>query len=41
MLDPDVHPFLNVSVADDLVDNDTNSARGDVIDDASPTINGG
>ena len=38
MFDPDVHPLLNVSVADDLVDDDTNSTRGDVVDDASSTV---
>lgn len=36
MLDPDVHPFLDVSVANDLVDDDTNSTRGNVIDNSSP-----
>ena len=38
VLDPDVHPLLNVSVANNLVDNDTNSARGDIVDDAGSTV---
>lgn len=39
MLDPHVHPFLDVPVPDDLVDDDPNSARGNVIDDTSPAAN--
>jgi hypothetical protein len=38
VLDPDVHPLLDVTVTDDLVDDDTNSARSDVIDDAGSTV---
>ena len=37
MFDPDIHPLLDVTVADDLVDDDTGSARGDVVDDAGST----
>jgi len=37
VLDPNVHPFLDVTVADDLVDDDTNSTRGNVVDNASST----
>lgn len=40
VLDPDVHPLLDVSVANDFVDDDTNSTRGDVINDASPSVDG-
>jgi hypothetical protein len=38
VLDPNVHPFLDVPVADDLVDNNTNSTGSDVINDTSPTV---
>ena len=38
MLDPDVHPLLDVSVADDLVDDDTNSTGSDIVDNASSTV---
>ena len=38
VLDPDVYPLLDVTVTDDLVDNNTDSARGDVVDDASSTV---
>ena len=31
MLDTEVHSFLDVAVADDLVDNNANSGRGDVV----------
>jgi len=37
VLDPNVHPFLDVAVADDLVDDDTNSTGGNVVDNASST----
>ena len=38
VLDPDIHPLLDVSVPHDLVDNNTDSARGDVVDNASSTV---
>jgi hypothetical protein len=31
MLDTEVHSFLNVTVADDLVNDNTDSGRGDVV----------
>ena len=33
----DIDPLLNVAVADNLVDNDTDGIRGDVVYDASAT----
>ena len=36
VLNTDIHPFLNVAIADDLVDNDTNGRGGDVVDDTGP-----
>ena len=35
VLNADVHPLLDVSVADDLVNDDTNSRGSDVVDNAS------
>lgn len=33
MLNPEVHPLLQISVANYFVDNNTNGGRGDVVDD--------
>jgi len=38
VLDPDVYPLLDVTVTDNLVDNDTDSTRGDIVDDASSAV---
>ena len=38
MLDPDVHPLLDVTVADDLVDDDTNSTGSYIVDNPSSTV---
>lgn len=35
VLDSDVHSLLNVAVANDLVDDDTNSIWCDIVDDSS------
>jgi len=38
VLDPDVHPLLDVTVTDNLVDNNTNGTGGNVVDDARSTV---
>ena len=36
VLNTDVHPLLDVTVADDLVDDDANGAGSNIVDDTSP-----
>ena len=35
MLDTDVYPLLDVAVADDFVDKDTDSVRSNIVDNTS------
>lgn len=35
MLDPDVYPLLDVTVANDLVDDNTNGTGSDIVDNPS------
>lgn len=38
MFDTEIHPLLEVAVAYNLVDNDTDSMGSDVVDNASPSV---
>lgn len=38
MFDTEVHPLLDVAVAYNLVDNDTDGVGSDVVDNASPPV---
>lgn len=38
MFNTEVHPLLDVAVAYNLVDNNTNGVGGDVVDNASPSV---
>jgi hypothetical protein len=38
VLDADVNTLLDVTIADDFVNNDTNSVRGNIVYDASTTV---
>jgi hypothetical protein len=37
VLNTEVHPLLNVAVANNLVDDDTDSMGSDIVDNASPS----
>ena len=38
VLYPDVYSLLDVTVADNLIDDDTDGTRGDIVDNASSTV---
>jgi hypothetical protein len=38
MLDTEVDPLFNVAISDDLVDDDADCSRGDVVDDARSAV---
>jgi hypothetical protein len=38
MLDTEVDPLFNVAISDDLVNDDADCSRGDVVDDARSAV---
>jgi len=38
VLDTEVHSLLDVTVANNLIDDDTDSVGGDIVDNASPSV---